>query len=136
MYEKDFIMRMLEAFSMMIAKIIGLREKGELDKAGALILDAYDTILKIDPEALKSFGEEEWEKFCSERTSEELEMIAELMQLEGEIRIDTGNPDGVYRLLFKSLELLKYVEKQSDTFSVVRFEKISSLEEKLSGSDY
>ena len=136
MYEKDYIMKMVEAFSMMIAKIMGLKEKGELDRAGALILEAYDTVLKINPEALKDFGEPEWEKFCSERTQEELEMIAELLKLEGEIRIDTGNPDGVCRLLFKSLELLKYVDNQSDTFSVVRFEKISSLEEKLSGADY
>ena len=38
MYEKDYIMKMIEAFSMMIAKIMGLKEKGELDRAGALIL--------------------------------------------------------------------------------------------------
>jgi hypothetical protein len=136
MYEKDYIMKMIEAFSMMIARIIGLREKGEPDRAGALILEAYDTILKIDPNSLKDFNEDEWEQFCSERTTEELEMIAELLKQEGEISIDTGKSEGVCRLLLKSLELLKYVDDQSGTFSMLRFEKISSLEEKLSGADY
>jgi hypothetical protein len=42
----------------------------------------------------------------------------------------------VYRLLYKSLELLKYVDDHTHTFSVVRFDKITSLEQKLSGADY
>jgi len=136
MYEKDYIMKMIEAFSMMIAKIMGLREKEELDRAADLIQEAYDTILKINPDILQNLDEAEWDKFCSDRTPEELEMIAELLKLEGEIRIDTGDPEGVCRLLFKSLELLKIVDAKSNAFSVVRFEKISSLEEKLSGADY
>jgi len=126
---------MVEAFSKIIARILGLREKGELDKAERLVMEAYDTVLKVDPVALKQFGENDWEKFCRERSQEELEMIAELLKLEGEIRIDSGNREGVCRLFLKSLELLKLVESQSATFSLARFDKISSLEEKLSGAD-
>ena len=63
-------------------------------------------------------------------------MIAELLKLEGEIRINTGDPDGVCHLLFNSLQLLNIVDSQSDAFSVVRFEKISSLEQILSGAGY
>ena len=136
MYEKDYIMRMVEAFSRMIARIMGLREKGELDEAEALILEAYDTILKIDPDTLRSFDDKAWDSFCRERTPQELEMIADLFRMEGEIRIDLGDHEGVYRLLYKSLELLKYVDDHTHTFSVVRFDKISSLEQKLSGADY
>lgn len=136
MYEKDYIMRMVEAFSRMIARIMGLREKGELNQAEALILEAYDTILKIDPVTLRNFDENAWETFCRERTPQELEMIADLFRLEGEIRIDLGDREGVCRLLFKSLELLKYVDDHTDTFSLPRFDKISALEQKLSGSDY
>jgi len=136
MYERDYIMKMVEAFSRMIARIMGLKEKGELNKAEALILEAYDTILKIDPDTLRSFDDRAWDSFCRERTPQELEMIADLFRVEGEIRIDLGDRDGVYRLLFKSLELLKYVDDHTDTFSVLRFDKISSLEQKLSGTDY
>ena len=120
----------------MIARIMGLKEKGELNKAEALILEAYDTILKIDPDTLRNFDDRAWDSFCRERTPQELEMIADLFRVEGEIRIDLGDRDGVYRLLFKSLELLKYVDDHTDTFSVLRFDKISSLEQKLSGADY
>lgn len=129
-------MRMVEAFSKMITRIIGLKEKGQLSKAESLIMEAYYTILKIDPKTLQQFSEDDWEKLCKKRSREELEMIAELLMLEGEIRIDAGNPEGVCHLLLKSLELLRTVESQSDTFSMARFNRISSLEEKLSGADY
>ena len=33
MYERDYILRLIEAFAKMLAAIVGLREKGELDKA-------------------------------------------------------------------------------------------------------
>ena len=127
---------MVEAFSRMIARIMGLKEKGELNQAEALILEAYDTILKIDPETLRNFDDGAWETFCRERSPQELEMIADLFRLEGEIRIDLGDREGVCRLLFKSLELLKYVDDHTATFSLPRFDKISSLEQKLSGTDY
>lgn len=82
-------MRVIESFSRMIAIILGLREKGELDSAYSLILEAYGSVLKVDP--------------------------------------------GVFRKLFKALELLRIVDENSDTFSVTRFDKITSLEQKLSG---
>jgi hypothetical protein len=136
MYEKDYIMKMLEAFSGMIARIVGLKEKGELDKAEALVMEAYDTMLKIEPDSLNQYKEKDWEKICSERSTEELEMVAELLRLEGEIRIESGNTEGVCHKLIRSLELFRLVESQSDTFSLSRFNKISLLEEKLSGADY
>ena len=136
MYQKDYIMRMIEAFAKMVAGIIGLIKKGDPDGALASIKETYDTILKINPEELYQYDDPEWYKFCNERTFDELEMIAELLKLEGEIRIDTGNSEEGLRLLYRSLELYQYVDGQSGTFSVVRFEKISSLKEELSGADH
>ncbi|MCK5068234.1 MAG: hypothetical protein KAR16_12370 [Bacteroidales bacterium] len=136
MYEKDYIMRMIEAFAKMIAAILGHREKGELDKARQLVEEAYDTVLKMNSGEVKGYDEEQWKQFCSKRTPEELEMLADLLKVEGEILIDSGKPEGVCVLLFKALELLKLVEAQSDAFSLTRFDKISQLEQKLSGSKY
>jgi hypothetical protein len=136
MYQKDYIMRMVEAFSKVIARILGLKEKGKLDEAESLLMETYNTILKVDPENLHQFSERDWKQFCKERSQEELEMMAELLTLEGEIRIDSEDTKGVCQLLIKSLELLRLVESQSDTFSLARFQKISLLEEKLSGADY
>ena len=45
MYEKDYIMKMLEAFSGMIARIVGIKEKGELDKA----IMAYKKAIALKP---------------------------------------------------------------------------------------
>lgn len=136
MYERDYIMRMIEAFAKMIAAIIGLREKGELDKARALVEEAYQTVLKVNSGEIKEFDDEQWKQFCSQRSPEELEMLADLLKVEGDILIDTGQAEEVCELLFKALELLKLVEAQSGTFSLTRFDKITELEQKLSGSEY
>jgi len=136
MYQKDYIMRMIEAFAKMVAGIIGLIKKGDPDGAITRIKETYDIILKINPEELYQFDDHEWYSFCNERSLDELEMIAELFKLEGEIRMDAGNSDEGLRMLYRSLELFKYVDGQSGTFSVVRFEKITSLEEELSGADH
>jgi hypothetical protein len=136
MYERDYIMRMIEAFAKMIAAIIGLRQKGDLDKAKALVEEAYETVLKMNSGEIKEFDEAQWKQFCSKRTLEELEMLADLLKVEGEIQMDSGKPEGVCKLLYKSLELLRLVDAQSGTFSVSRFDKMSELEQKLSGSNY
>ena len=136
MYQKDYIMRMIEAFAKMVAGIIGLIKKGDPDGAISRIKETYDIILKINPEELYQFDDHEWYTFCKERSLDELEMIAELFKLEGEIRMDAGNSDEGLRMLYRSLELFKYVDGQSGTFSVVRFEKITTLEEELSRADH
>lgn len=136
MYEKDYIMRMIEAFARMLAAIIGLKQKGDLDKARELMEEAYDTVLKVNSGEIKAYDQEQWNQFCSKRSPEELEMLADLLKVEGEIMLDSGHPEGVCQLLFKALQLLKLVDAQSDAFSVTRFDKISQLEQQLSGSDY
>jgi len=50
--------------------------------------------------------------------------------------MDAGNSEESLRMLYRSLELFKYVDEQSGTYSVIRFEKISSLEDELSGADH
>lgn len=73
MYERDYIMRMIEAFAKMIAAIIGLLEKGDLDKAKAMVDEAYETVLKVKSGEIKEFDEARWRQFCSKRTPGELE---------------------------------------------------------------
>jgi hypothetical protein len=136
MYERDYILRMIEAFAKMLAAIMGLREKGELDKARMLVEEAYESILKTDYREVKSLDENQWRQFCSRRSPEELEMLADLLRVEGEILIDAGKAEGVCQILFKALELLRLVEAQSSAFSLSRFDKISQLEERLSGENY
>jgi len=136
MYERDYIMRMIEAFAKMIAAIVGLREKGELDKARSLVEEAYDTVLKVNSGEIKEFDDTQWKQFCSKRSLEELEMLADLLMVEGEIQIDSGQTEGVCELLTRALQLLKLAEAQSGTFSLTRFDKMTELEQKLSGSEY
>lgn len=58
MYEKDYFMRVIEAFSRMISIILGYREKGDMDSAYRHILEAYGSVLKVDPVELNSYTEE------------------------------------------------------------------------------
>ena len=132
MYEKDYIMRVVEAFSRMISIILGFREKGDWDSAYGMILEAYGSILKVDPGELKNYTREQWDMFCKERTPREIEMLAELMKMEGEILMERGKTEEVLRTLMKALELMKMVEENSNTYSQARIDNIFLLEKKLS----
>jgi hypothetical protein len=135
MYEKDYIMRMVEAFARMISIIMGFREKGELDSAYGMILEAYGSVLKVDPGELENYTQAQWNNFYRERTSHELEMLADLMKLEGEILTEKGKPEVVLKKQMKALELLIIVEEKTNTYSQARVDNISELKKKLSGSD-
>jgi phosphoglycolate phosphatase-like HAD superfamily hydrolase len=132
MYERDYILRMIEAFAKMLAAIVGFREKGELDKARALVEETYESMLKVESSEIKEYDHEQWNQFCSKRSPEELEMLADLFKVEGEILLDAGKPEQATWLLAKALELLKLVEAQSGAFSLTRSDKINELEKTLS----
>ena len=48
MYQRDFIMRMVEMLAELVAGIFGLIKKGEFDKAAQSIDNAYRDLLKED----------------------------------------------------------------------------------------
>ena len=136
MFEKDYIMRLIQVFSRMLAKIMGLKENGQFDEALQEVDHAYRTGLKLEPDSVRGFTPDQWEDFRQAKSIQEWEMVARLLKLEGEIRLDSGKPEGACYLLYTALDLLKAANEKDSAFSIERFELISQLEETLSGISY
>lgn len=133
MIERDYIMRMVQQFSRMMAHIIGLKEKGRHAEALDEIKHVYNSTLKLEHEQVMGFGKDDWKGFYSERSIEECEMAADLLRLEGEVLLDMNKPEGVCAKLFTALDILKHVNDSGKSFSIERMSKIAELEDKLAG---
>ena len=133
MIERDYILRLVQQFSRMMAHIMGLKEKGRHAEALDEIKHVYKTVLKLEHEQVIGFERDDWKEFLSERAIEEWEMAADLLRLEGEVLLDMNKPEGVCAKLFTALDILKHVNESGKAFSLERMSKIADLEDKLAG---
>lgn len=117
-------MRLLEQFSKVLAKIIGLKEKRNNNKAIEIINEAYASLLKTDNlEINKSVTRELIEKF----NDEQLNIIGDLLFEEGEICLIEGRISDGQLKLKKALELYQYLDEKQRTFSLDRENKIQKI---------
>ena len=122
--QQDYVMRLLEQFSKVLAKIIGLKEKGNNNKAIEIINEAYASLLKTDTLQInKSVTKELIEKF----NDEQLNIIGDLLFEEGEICLIEGRINDGQLKLKKALELYKYLDEKQRTFSLDRENKIQKI---------
>ena len=117
-------MRILEQFSKVLAKIIGLKEKGNNNKAIEIINEAYASLLKTDNLQInKSVTKELIEKF----NDEQLNIIADLLFEEGEIDLIEGRISDGQLKLKNALELYQYLDEKQRIFSLDRENKIQKI---------
>ena len=122
--QQDYLMRLLEQFSKVLAKIIGLKERGNNNKAIEIINETYASLLKTDNlEINKSVTRELIEKF----NDEQLNIIDDLLFEEGEICLIEGRISDGQLKLKKALELYQYLDEKQRTFSLDRENKIQKI---------
>lgn len=131
MYRKDFIMRMIEEVATVLAKALGLKEKGEYSEALEEINHAYDELLKINNQEVHHLSCKEILMKFDEDQVEKAEVLAKFLKLEGEIYLEQNNLILAKEYLTKSLELYKYADEHSDVFSFERKGTISEIENNL-----
>ena len=127
MYQKDYILRVIEACSDALAKIIGLKEKGKNKLALEEIKKVYDEMLKIDIDQILNSSLDKLEGIESEK----LEIISDLLKVEGKVEFEEGNEQKTILLFKKSLEILVLVDEKQTTFSFERKNKITELKNLL-----
>lgn len=134
MYQKDYILRMIEMFGDLIAGILSLIKKGDLDKASQGIENVFYDFLKQDAAFFNSIPEKELtDSLVGEHnfTNGHLEILAELFYAQGELANARGKADDSLRYYRKSLLLFDFIEKEIKTFSVERQSRISLIQSKL-----
>ncbi len=123
MIRKDYILRMIEEIGKIIAAILGLLKKGDVEQAQKLYLGALrrafdleeDKVLDMDVDQLRAIFENQFgESF------EGLEIIAGLLVKGGDIHLENSDENKAESCYLKALSLYNLVEMESGTYSLNR----------------
>jgi hypothetical protein len=134
MYQKDYILRMIEMFSEMLAGIFGLIKKGQYDRATERIGKVYYDMLKEDASFFRVIPEEDLTDRLMQKhnyTNGHLEILAELFNAEAELTLAQGNKSGCLEYSRKSLILFKFVDTNQKTYSLERINKMESIQKRI-----
>ncbi len=134
MYQKDYILRMIEMFGELLAGIFGLIKKGQYDRASEQIGKVYYDLLKEDASFFRVIPEEDLtQKLMKEHnyTNGHLEILAELFNAEAELALAQGNNPGCMEYSRKSLILFEFIDEDLKTYSLERINKMESIRKRI-----
>lgn len=134
MYQKDFILRMVEMFGELLAMIMGLIKKGEYTRASDQIGKVYYDLLKEDASYFRALPEKDLTRTLLDNhnyTNGHLEILAELFNAEAELSLAKGNESDSLEFSRKSLILFEYVDTDQKTYSLDKLNKIETIRQRI-----
>lgn len=134
MYQKDYILRMIEMLGDLIASILGKMKLGNFQEASKALDNAYYEFLKQDASLLQSIPKEELtEKLLKEHnyTIGHLEILAELFHTQAELFLAQSKNAKSLEFFEKSLTLFEFLENEQKTFSYDKSSKIAKIKERI-----
>lgn len=134
MYQRDYFLRMVEMISELIARILGLIKKGDLQQAERLLDNAYYSFLKQEAAYFKTINKEKLTTELIQQhnfTHHHLEILAELFLAEAELSFSKGIQSDSLEYFEKALILLEFVMNESKAYSVDKQSKIALIQEKI-----
>jgi hypothetical protein len=134
MYQKDYILRIIEMIRELIMGILGLIKKGELEKAGDEIDRLYFDFLKEDSAFFMSIPAKDLTKKLLQEhnyTHGHLEILAWLFDADAELEQARGNNKLSLDFSQKSLILFEFIESEQNTYSFEKVEKITALKKRI-----
>ena len=135
MFQKDFVLRMIEMFGELLAGIMVLIMKGEYARASEQIGRVYYEMLKEDSSFFRAIPEEDLTHELLENhnyTNGHLEILAELLNAEAELTMAAGNKTESIDFSRKSLILFEFIDTEQKTYSLDRINKIETIKKRIS----
>jgi hypothetical protein len=135
MYQRDYILRLIEQMINTLAVFFGLLKKEDLSKAGDLLSNAYYELLKEEAAFFRAIPEEELTGELLEKhnyTNDHLEIVAELFNAEAELCLAQGNKTDALSWTRKSLRLFRYYDQATKTYDRKRIDKMEAMERRIS----
>jgi len=134
MYQKDYILRMIEMIGDLIAAMLGLIKKGDLDQAEKLLERGYYELLRRDASFFQLIPKEQLtDKLLGEHhyTNGHLSVLSELFFAEATLNEAHNKLKNSLIYYEKSLILLEFLEQEDKTWSAKREERKSLLKERI-----
>jgi len=139
MYQKDYILRIIEQLIKTLAVFFGLLKKGDFNKADDCLSNAYYELLKEEAAFFRGIPEEGLTQELLEKhnyTNDHLEIIGELFNAEAELCLAKGDLTKALSWSRKSIRLLRYYDEVMKTYSFERINKIESIERRINELEY
>jgi hypothetical protein len=134
MYQKDYILRMIEMLGDLIAAVFGLIRKGDYEQASENLERFYYDMLKEDAVFFRSIPKEDLTHELLEKhnyTNGHLEILAELFNAEAELSGAQGNSQGCLEYSEKALMLFEFIDLQQKTLSMDRLDKMTFIRDRI-----
>jgi len=134
MYQKDYILRIIEMIRELIMGILGLIKKGDLDIAGEKLKNLYYDFLKEDAAFFTTLPAKDLTtRLLKEHNynNGHLEILASLFDAEAELELARGNNDLCLGFSRKALILFEFLDNEQNTYSLERAGKIEALRKRI-----
>ena len=134
MFQKDYILRMVEMIGDLIAAMLGLIKKGDLEQAEKMLERGYIELLRRDAAFFQIIPKEQLTNQLIEEHHYEhghLTVLAELFFAEATLSETRQKLPYAQVCYEKSLILLEFLEDQDKTWSAKREERIAFLKTKI-----
>ena len=134
MYQKDYILRMIEMLGDLLRAIFGLITKGDYRQAEEKLNEAYYTMLRKDSWFFHNIPVEKLTKTLIEDhnyTNNHLLILAELLHAEAELQFTRNNKAYSLLIFQKSLALFEFVDEANRTYSEERLAKMEDIRKKI-----
>jgi hypothetical protein len=134
MFQKDYILRMIEMIGDLIAVIIGLLKKGDPDQAEKILERSYYEFLRKDASFFQLIPKDQLtNQLLSDHnyTNGHLAVLAELFYAEAMVKEAQNKPENSKQYYEKALVLLEFLELEDKTWSAKREERMDLIREKI-----
>jgi len=134
MYQKDYILRMIEMLGDLLAAIFGLIKKGDYKKASEQLGKIYYDMLKEDAAFFRDIPSDNLtNKLLKEHnfTNGHLEILAELFNAEAELEFAKGEKTGSLEHYRKSLLLFEFIDLEQRTLYPERLGKMEAIRKRI-----
>lgn len=134
MSSKDFLTRYFQQLGEVIARLIGLREKGNHELILSEIDQVFATWFNLSSEQIENKSSQDLLELIDntdDKKNEKLESIAELLYQKAVTLRQIENKTYAVSVAAKALELFKTVDEQSITYSIKLQERIAELDQMI-----
>jgi|WetSurSiteA1Bulk_404760.scaffolds.fasta_scaffold00771_5 hypothetical protein len=136
MYQKDYILRMIEMLGDLLRAIFGMITRGNYQQASRSINEAYLTMLRKDAAFFQNIPAGELTTTLindHHYTNAHLEVLAELLYAEATLLYEKKNKQESLPYYQKSILLFEFIEKTDRTFSEERQDRMRVIRDRITG---
>jgi hypothetical protein len=130
MYQKDYILRMIEMLGELLRAIFGLLSKKDFTQAEQKLSEAYISLLRNDASFFHRIPADQLTTTLLKDhhyTNDHLLILAELFNAEAVLRDTRGEHETCLEFYDKSLILFTFVEENDRTWSESRLQKMKKI---------